>query len=347
MSIITCIISVTFLLIACSCTSFKQLSVPSLLPKYLTLQAVDSNADIDDIVIAPDNKRLAVTYYGSPLKLWDKYSGRNLITFSSTESGPGANPVAFLPDGDIVSTRVNNSQVTIWNSYNGDIRATLTKTGQRVTSLSVSPNRLLVAAGGSDGRLQLWNIRTGKQGRSFRMSQEITRVVFDQKGQAISGIDTSGTVQQWSIQSGKRLRIIENPRNVVSTQGIFYPVAFSRDGSLMARGDIDKKVRLWDLRTGKFIKVLSEHQNDVYAISFSPDGELFATVEKSEQQEVATGGNFHELRLWSLTTGKLLGRSSGREYIKAIIFDYSSNALMTGGSGDKLQIWSLTAVKRK
>jgi len=70
-------------------------------------------------------------------------------------------------------------------------------------------------------------------------------------------------------------------------------IAFSPDGSLLASGEVDKKVRLWDSSNGKQVALLEGHTKQVAAVAFSPDGKT-----------LYSGGYDRTIRLWDVATGK-------------------------------------------
>lgn len=60
-------------------------------------------------------------------------------------------------------------------------------------------------------------------------------------------------------------------------------VDISPDGSRLATGGIDKFVKLWDVKTGQRLFSLPGHKGEIYAVAFSPIGEVFASSgEKGE-----------------------------------------------------------------
>src|SRR5262245_64226036 len=60
-------------------------------------------------------------------------------------------------------------------------------------------------------------------------------------------------------------------------------LAFSPNGTMLASGEVDRKIRLWDLATGKQTAVLEGHQKQVAAVAFSPDGSTLASARSEER----------------------------------------------------------------
>jgi WD40 repeat protein len=60
-------------------------------------------------------------------------------------------------------------------------------------------------------------------------------------------------------------------------------------------GVTDARIRVRNLNTGAIIHTLTGHPEEVSAIALSPDGEI-----------IASGSRDARVKLWSLSTGKLL-----------------------------------------
>ncbi|MBK8195155.1 MAG: hypothetical protein IPK76_18790 [Lewinellaceae bacterium] len=89
-------------------------------------------------------------------------------------------------------------------------------------------------------------------------------------------------------------------------------MAFSPDGTkLITGGSHDYTAKIWDLATGKPINTIKHHdffeghQDVIWCVAFSPDGERFATV---------TSAPKNNAKIWDVKTGKqiisLIGHSS-------------------------------------
>jgi ribosome assembly protein 4 len=62
---------------------------------------------------------------------------------------------------------------------------------------------------------------------------------------------------------------------------------FSADSRLLASCSKDTTLKVWDMRTGKLKQDLPGHQDQVFALDWSPDGE-----------RVGSGGADKQIRIW-------------------------------------------------
>lgn len=98
-----------------------------------------------------------------------------------------------------------------------------------VQSVSFSPDGKLLASGGVDKTVKIWDVATGKIIRSMRgHAKGVTTVFFSPDGKFVMSGSKDKTVKVWNVDTGERMQ---------STAGITCsgsPTAFSPDGTLLA-----------------------------------------------------------------------------------------------------------------
>lgn len=101
---------------------------------------------------------------------------------------------------------------------------------------------------------------------------------FDTHSLAVAGDDAK--IRVWQVPKDGLKETLTEPKLVLQghTEKIysikFHPLA----SGILVSSSYDLTVRLWNLESGEQIKVLTGHQDQVFGMSWSPDGKLLATV---------------------------------------------------------------------
>src|SRR5204862_18924 len=155
--------------------------------------------------------------------------------------------------------------------------------------VAFSRDGTLLATGGADGTVRLWNTATRRPvGAPLHASARygVDGVAFSPTGTLLASVGGDKTVRLWNTATR---RPVGGPHRTGSGLGAPFrigggcaAVAFSRGGKLLAAGDGDGTVRLWVPVTGQPtrapIQTGSAPYGGVWTAAFSPDGTLLATA---------------------------------------------------------------------
>jgi WD40 repeat protein len=293
------------------------------------------------LAFSPDGKTIATASSSkdnpknNTVKLWN-LNGQELKT-SEGHKGVVTN-LSFSSDGQMIAfasedntredktskdntredktSKDNTSEdntVTLWH-LNSEKVETL---GEAVSNISFSPNRPILALGGPDGTLKLWNFNN-KELKNFGKHQgRVTSVSFSPDGQMIASASEDNIVKLWNID-GKEVQTLIGQR-----------VSFSPDGQMIASASKDNTIKLWNM-DGKDPKTLRGHDDLVTSISFSPDGQIIASADDD-----------NIVKLWSrdgkeFATLKGLGTS-----IRTVSFSQNGTMIAAASENQPVILWNL------
>lgn len=196
-----------------------------------------------------------------------------------------------------------------------------------VNAVAYSPDGKILASGGRDGAIALWDAQTGELLRNFKgHSHGINAIAFSPDGTQIATGSGDNTIKLWSLPDGELQHTLEHHT------GWVFSLAYSPDNRTLASGGGDRAIALWDTQTGQLRSTLNGHQDWVLALAYSPDG-----------QTLASGGSDHQIILWqpqTATPHKTIHTGNSGVFAIAIA---PNNRTLASASGDgTIQLWNLT-----
>jgi WD40 repeat protein len=232
---------------------------------------------VRSLTFAPGGRRLAAVRAGTLLlEDVEAKQERRLEQFRSLASA-----LAFSADGAQLAVADFN-KLTLWNVTGSPPKPCWTRHDD-AASLAFAPGGKVVASGGVDGTIRLWDTATGQSQRGLRgHAAPVLAVACSPDGATLASADFRGTVNFWDLAALAERTTLSASGEEVST------LAFAPDGRTLAVA-VHRVVQLWDVATGSRVAKLSGHEGKVQCLAFSPDG-----------THLATGGHDRTVRLWQM-----------------------------------------------
>src|SRR6516165_4976653 len=175
--------------------------------------------------------------------------------------------------------------------------------GSRILCLNYTSNGRILAAGGGDDPVRLWDADTGLELRQCKETW-VNAMVFTPLD---SGLITGGAfkvIRMWEVATGKLARDGEFKGHDAAIKSL----AITPKG-MLASGDQNGVIILWELLTRLEITRFKGHVGEVNSLAFSPN-----------QQLLASAGIDRSVRIWDAKNAKHLLTLDGRCAVYAVAF---------------------------
>lgn len=208
---------------------------------------------------------------------------------------------------------------------------------RRINSLVFSPDGKLLASGGSDGNIRLWDFTTGKVMQTLPGdSQGIQSLALSSDGTTVASASSEpdkGTVKLWDIRTGKVLHTFSGSGeswtvNALALSPEGYIAAGITTSSFRKQGFM---IKLWDIHTGKELRTFTEYSDWINSVAFSPDGNI-----------LASGGTDKTIQLLDVQTGKKLQTLKEHSApVLAVGFSPDGQIIASTDRGNTIKLWDI------
>ena len=213
----------------------------------------------------------------------------------------------------------------IW-SYTNLNNNVLHRQADMVYSLTWSPSGQLIASGGENPAIEIWDTGSGSTVHTYNgHSLPVYSVKWSPDGSRIVSGSADKSAQVWNASAATPIVSYMQHTNTV------WVVAWSPDGSRIASGSTDGTVQVWDSNTAANLASFGSSQNPaIRAVDWSPDG-----------KNIASGGDGKVVQVWNVATNTMVVSYTGHNgHIEDVKWSPDGTLIASTGQDQTVQIWN-------
>uniref|UniRef100_A0AAQ5ZP11 Autophagy-related protein 16 domain-containing protein n=1 Tax=Amphiprion ocellaris TaxID=80972 RepID=A0AAQ5ZP11_AMPOC len=221
-----------------------------------------------------------------------------------------AAPSTEAPSGVCAEVRVPSTALHVFEAHDGEVNA-----------VRFSPGSRLLATGGMDRRVKLWEVVAGESGALTGSNAGITSIEFDSAGSYLLAASNDFASRIWTVDD-YRLR-----HTLTGHSGKVLSARFLLDNARIVSGSYDRTLKLWDLRSKVCMKT-------VFAGSSCND--IVCT-----EQCVMSGHFDKKVRFWDIRAESIVRELELLGRVTSLDLNHDRSELLTCSRDDLLKIIDL------
>ena len=286
------------------------------------------------VFVSSDGKRV-IGCSEEDIKVWDAETGEVIQSF---EEHGRITSVGFSGNGKRVVGTSKDGAITTWDTDSGK---TLPNVGKIVRKYG--PDRAVrrVCVSHDGGRIvdidgyefRMLDAGSGKQKLAIRSDSPVSCVSISQDDKRIVSGDrgSGGSIQLWSIDTGKRLQTGVGHKAHVTA------LNFSHDGKRIVSGSYDRTIKVWDAETGKEVITLEGHTHPITSVCFS-----------GNEKRIVSGGEDQRVIAWDAETGRLLfDLHAHLGKVQSVGVSHDGQRVVSCGEDKMIYVWNTESRQEK
>ena len=307
----------------------------------LTWQAMPGTLEsIYAVAISPDGRFAAcgranrIDVYALPSgSISGSLSDPKLVSISGIAHRDMVESLAFSPDGKMLASG-SFREVKLWQR--SALGSKIELGDKPATCIATSNDGVMLATGGDDGIIRLWDAETRKSvGDLTGSSSPVKQLSFSPDGTTLASGSQDKTLRLWDIKQRKIFSHAQIPEEIGA-------MCWTAPGTQIAVGGVEGIIRFWkvpdaaegEMTLGK--AVLQGHRGAVTALATIPN----------DATHLLSGGEDGTIRRWNITSGSASKQMNHGSPVAAIAVRKDARRFASAGKDGVAKLWNAETVQR-
>lgn len=314
----------------------KIITAPKVSP--FTMLSANNAFTINTVCVSPNGQQILSSGDDGEVRLWDIATQNQTNSFAGDKNSKGvtfpATGVAYNPDGQTYVSAQGGFLPKLWDANAGTVIKRVSQNGAGVYSLAYSPDGVLIAFGNYES-ITICNLPLGTQLKiPMPRTSEVISVEFSPDNQSLIAVTNNQEISLWDANTGSKIRNFDI-HNYQKDVEYATDAAFTPDGKMIITAGFNKEpyqgvIKMWDANDGTLIRGMADGQS-INCLAISHDGQKLAT------------GNFDKtVKIWEISTGKLLKILVGhKNYVKSVTFSPDDQTVVASSTYGAINLWKI------
>ncbi|MEH2056551.1 MAG: AAA-like domain-containing protein [Nostoc sp.] len=188
-----------------------------------------------------------------------------------------------------------------------------------LNNLAFSPDGKIIASGGNDGSVKLWNQNGTAIATLIGHKNKLKSISFSEDSKIIASASQDGTIKLWQ-RNGTLIKTLSGHQNWVIS------ATFSADNTI-ASASKDGTIKLWQ-SDGTLIKTIPLKSHAITSATISPNGKI-----------IAVGNEEGNIELWK-SDGTFITTIVGHKgWVTSINFSQDGEKIVSGSDDKTIKLW--------
>jgi polar amino acid transport system permease protein len=297
---------------------------------------------IQDLVLSPDNSRIAAAANDGKVYLWNTQEGWKSSALAGHKRSIVG--VGFAPDSATLISGSEDGEIRLWDVGAGRVKQVI-DAGMRLMDMALSADGSVLGLIGKDGTIRVLDMTSGQTIQSIDPNPDSGLTIAVNRDGTLVAADDGTSIQVWDARTGDPVRILtsycedqtratqqaceEADEDWLGHEKQVTALAFSPDDTILASGSADTTIIFWDVETGEVAWPSIGHWATVTALTFHPDG-----------RTMLSGGMDNKIRSWRIPGGKSTAIYEGHlSALNDVAFGWGPEMILSGGADGTVRVW--------